>query len=162
VDHDQPSRVIVDGIDVTSKLRSPAVDRDVSTVAALPAVRAALVGPQRRLVEAAPAVVVGRDIGTTIFPDALLKVYLDASLAERARRRGVQFSGQEQRADAEAAASELDRRDQVDRERTAAPLRPAPDAVRIDTDALSVEQVVDRILTELCQLAGLVSPRPQE
>jgi CMP/dCMP kinase len=138
------------------------VDRDVSIVAAIPAVRAALVEPQRRLIDAGPAVVVGRDTGTSIFPDALLKVYLDASLDERARRRRLQYPGERESAEAESAAINLDQRDRRDRGRTVAPLTVAPDALRIDTDELSVGQVIDDILSELYRRAEPHPPRPGE
>ncbi len=134
------ARVLVGGRDVTSELHLPVVDRIVSRVARQQFVRTALLEPQRRAVSGEWAVVAGRDVGTTVFPDAVVKVYLVASPEERARRR-VEQRGQ---ATPEQIAREL--ADILERDRTDArqSVR-APDAVVVDTDGLSVEQVVDSI-----------------
>jgi len=141
-------RVIVDGDDVTEALRDPSVDRTVSLVAALPTVRLALVGPQRAAVGSRPAVVAGRDIGTVIFPDAALKIYLDASAEERARRRRAQRAGGSGAADLGAVLREIEERDRIDSTRAVAPLKAASDAVYVSTDGLPVEAVVERVLRE--------------
>ena len=138
--------VLVDGLDVTPSLRAAAVEGSVSAVAALPGVRAALVGPQRSAVGEHAAVVAGRDIGTVIFPDAGLKIYLDASPAERARRRGAQLAEQGASVAAGQVLEELERRDRRDSTRATAPLTAARDALPLCTDGLSVDDVVARIL----------------
>src|SRR5581483_11383757 len=122
--------VRVRGVDVTWNVRSQAVDRVVSIVAALPGVRAALIPAQRRAARAGPAVVVGRDIGTVIFPDAALKVYLEATEDERARRRAAELAGRGPAPERAAILADLRRRDTLDSEREHAPLAAAPDAVR--------------------------------
>ena len=139
--------VWIGGQEVTDALRDPAIDADVSLVARQPAIRAALVALQRRAVGDGPAVVAGRDIGTVIFPDARLKIYLDASPEERARRRAAELASRGASASLEAERAAILRRDALDSQRTAAPLTVAPDAVRIVTDGLTAEQVVERILT---------------
>jgi CMP/dCMP kinase len=133
-------RVLLDGEDVSSEIRSPAVSARASVVAADPAVRAALVQKQRALLAAGDWVAEGRDIGTVVAPDAELKVYLDADPAERARRRAAETG-----ADAGEVLQELRARDERDRSREASPLREADGAVRVDTTGLSVEEVVGRI-----------------
>jgi cytidylate kinase len=145
--------VIVDGVDATWRLRTEAVDRAVSAVAAVPEVRTALLPAQRRAVEGHSAVVSGRDIGTVVFPDARLKVYLDASTAERARRRAGQLAAQGSAPATTEVASDLARRDRLDSERAAAPLVAAPDAVHLPTDGLTVDDVVARIV-ELWRARG--------
>jgi cytidylate kinase len=138
-------RVLIDGEDVTEALRDSAVDRMVSPVAALGAVRAALVQPQRAAVGERAAVVAGRDIGTVIFPDAALKVYLDASSAVRARRRGVQLAARGEALPLNQVQVDLERRDRLDSTRSTAPLARPADAVYLDTDGLTAAQVVDRV-----------------
>jgi cytidylate kinase len=140
-------RVIVEGEDLAEALRDPSVDRVVSLVAALPTVRLALVGPQRAAVGDRAAVVAGRDIGTVIFPDAALKIYLDASAEERARRRQAQ-RGDSHATDLRVVRGELEERDRIDSTRSVAPLSAASDAVYLATDGLPVAMVVDRILSK--------------
>jgi CMP/dCMP kinase len=130
-------RVSVRGEDVTEGIRSPAVDRVVSTVARHPAVRTIMRERQRELADTGNAVVEGRDIGTVVCPDAEVKVYLVADPGERARRR----LSDRPEIGAEALATDLRLRD----ERDAVQMRPAPDAQTIDTTDLSVEDVLDRI-----------------
>ncbi len=138
--------VIVEGKDATPFLRTPAVERSVSIVSAVPRVRRRMVSLQRSLVAQNPVVMVGRDIGTVVLPDARLKVYLDASAETRARRRTAELVrlGRE-RAYAEVLAETIER-DRIDSSRGDSPLMPAHDAVQIRTDALSEDEVVDRIL----------------
>ncbi len=140
------SRVRVDGHDVTRSVRAAAVDRGVSEVARQPAVRTALVAVQRRLAADAGIVMVGRDIGTVVLPDADLKVYLDASAAERARRRAVERGLDPDGSETAAIRADLERRDAVDSGRAIAPLRPADDAVVLVTDGMSFEEVVGRVV----------------
>ena len=114
-------------------------------ISAIPGVRAALVEQQRRMGEGG-VVMAGRDIGTVVFPDADYKFFLTASLDEKVRRRAAQYARRGERADDEAMRKEVEARDRVDTERAIAPLRPATDAIVIDTDNLDLDQVVDRIL----------------
>ena len=141
----RPADILIDGEDVTPDLRTAAVDATVSEVSAHAAVRASLLPVQRRLASAGPIVMVGRDIATVVVPDAGVKIYLDASLGERARRR---FGEIRLRGDSVTYAQVLDdlrRRDEVDTSRAVAPLRRDDDAVVVDTDGLSVPRVVDRL-----------------
>jgi cytidylate kinase len=135
----------IDGVDVTSSLREPEVDRNVSLVSRVPGVRTAMVRLQRKLAGDGRLIMLGRDIGSVVLPDAPLKVYLDASAKVRAARRYMELSeAGGSRPEAEILA-ELEARDAMDRERHASPLRPAEGAVIIDTDALSLEEVIDRV-----------------
>jgi cytidylate kinase len=140
------SRVRVDGHDVTRSVRAAAVDRLVSEVARQPDVRAALVPVQRQLAADAGIVMVGRDIGTVVLPDADLKVYLDASAAERARRRALERGLDPDGPETAAIRTDLERRDAVDSGRAVAPLRPADDAVVLVTDGMSFDAVVERVV----------------
>lgn len=141
-----PDRVFVDGEDVTDQLRTAETGEAVSLVSRVPVVRAAMVRLQRELAAQGGIVMVGRDIGTVVLPDAPLKVYLDASPGERARRRHDELVSAGHDISEGAVREELDMRDAIDSGRAASPLRPADDAVHIDTDQLSLEQVVARIL----------------
>ena len=149
-------RVLIDGVDVTEDIRTPEVDRNVSAVAAIPAVREALVEQQRAIGNAGDVVAEGRDIGTVVFPDAEVKVFLTADPAARALRRAVQRDGGDAAVDAKATADEkevatimadLIRRDEADSSRKAAPLKPAEDAVHIDSSNKTVNEVVDLIVS---------------
>jgi len=117
-------------------------------VSAIPGVRRALVA-QQRLMGGDGVVMAGRDIGTVVFPNADYKFFLVASLDEKVRRRAAQFERRGERVDEQAMRKEVEERDRVDTQRAVAPLRPAPDAVVIDTDHLDVDQVVDRILKHI-------------
>jgi cytidylate kinase len=150
--------VRLDGEDVTTVVRGPEVTAAVSAVSAVPAVRARLVSLQRRLAGDAGAVLEGRDIGTAVFPEAVVKVFLDASAEVRAARRagdsdaGVSVTaGQPAVA---AVAADLARRDRLDSSRTASPLQAAQDAVHLDSSTLDAAQVVERVL-DLARRAGL-------
>jgi cytidylate kinase len=137
--------VLVDGVDVTWGIRTPAVDANVSTVSTYAGVRRALVPKQRRLAVEEPVVMVGRDIGTAVLPDADLKIYLDATVEERARRRWQEMRDRGKKdTDYRDVLDSMRRRDRIDRNRDVSPLRPAQDAVIIDTTKLSVNEVVDR------------------
>lgn len=145
----QGHRLLVDGRDVTDRLRQPEVDRAVSLVAKVSGVRRALVAQQRAVAEGGPIVVVGRDIGTVVLPCARLKVYLDASPEERARRRWRELKSQGRPAALREVLRDLRRRDALDTGRQDSPLKPAPDAVIVETDDVPVEQVVERVLEAL-------------
>jgi CMP/dCMP kinase len=142
--------VQVDGVDVAVRIRSAEVTRAVSPVSAVPAVRRQLVDQQRALVAAAGAVVVeGRDIGTVVLPDATLKIYLTAAPEVRAERRAGQL-GLDDPAEIAELAADLRRRDEYDSSRADSPLRPAADAIIVDSTDLDREAVVARV----CELAG--------
>ena len=144
--------VMVDGVDVRERIRGAEVTRAVSPVSAVPAVRRLLVARQRELVTAADAVVVeGRDIGTVVLPDATLKIYLTASPEVRAQRRAGQL-GVTDPDKVAALAQDLRRRDEYDSRRADSPLRPAEDAIVVDSTDLDRAGVVARIL-ELAQSA---------
>lgn len=134
--------VCVDGQDVTWDLRRPEVDYGVSPVSAYLAVRAALTAQQRRIGLRGRVVMVGRDIGTVVLPEAPLKIYLDATVEARARRRYLENRQRGQKARYADILRAMRRRDRIDSGRDAAPLRPAPDAVIIDTTDLQVAQVM--------------------
>jgi cytidylate kinase len=148
--------VCADGQDVTWDLRRPEVNQQVSPVSAYPGVRRSLVAQQRRIAEQGSIVMVGRDIGTVVLPEAALKVYLDAVVDERAKRRYVEVTEregvgahlQELERDPkyEFIRQALARRDRIDSSREVSPLRPARDAVIVDTTAMTVEQVLQRVL----------------
>jgi cytidylate kinase len=138
-------RVWADGRELSDGIYDVDYADALPMVSAMPGVRQALVAQQRLLGE--PGVVMaGRDIGTVVFPNAQHKFFLTASLEEKVRRRAAQFERRGERVDQEAMRREVEARDRVDSQRTVAPLRPAPDAVVIDTDRLDVDQVVDLIL----------------
>jgi cytidylate kinase len=141
------SRVVIDGTDVSASIRTPEIDRATTRVARLPGVRAELVARQRALAEQGPLVMEGRDIGTVVFPAAAVKIYLDASPEERARRRAhdpAHTAAQTQ--DLAHIAEAMQRRDENDRTRQASPLSIAADATVVDTTALPAAQVIDQVL----------------
>lgn len=142
------TRVEIAGEDVTRPIRTPEVDAAVSIVAKEPGVRRAMVTQQRAAAEVARDVVVeGRDIGTVVFPDAAVKVFLTASADERAKRRREQHAeAGHGEATAEEALARLQARDRIDSTREASPLKSAEDAVVVDTTGLSVDEVVDNIV----------------
>lgn len=138
--------VFVDGADATVEIRGPSVTRAVSEIAANPDVRAELVSRQREWTKRrGGGVLEGRDIGTVVFPDAELKVYLTAVPEERARRRAKEVTD----LDYETVAADIARRDALDSSRAADPLTEAEDAVVVDTTGLSIDEVVDRVVALL-------------
>lgn len=140
-------RVGIDGHDVTDRIRTPAMDKASTLVARNPGVRQVLVARQRALGEGGGVVMEGRDIGTVVFPAADLKVYLDASPEERARRRAADPAHTSGRtSDVAHIAEDLAARDKSDSTRSVAPLVRAADAVYIDTTGLPIEDVVSRVL----------------
>lgn len=143
----QGSQISVDGADASQAIRTPDIDRATTRVARLPKVRAALVARQRAMAAEGGVVMEGRDIGTVVFPDADVKIFLDASAEERARRRAhdpAHTSSQTQQlAD---IAQAMQKRDESDRTRQTSPLTRADDAVLIDTTAMPVAEVVERVM----------------
>jgi cytidylate kinase len=141
------SHITIDGTDVSAAIRTPDVDRAVSHVARLARVREQLVARQRAMAAAGGVVMEGRDIGTVVLPDAEVKIFLDASPEERARRRANDPSHAAARTQALAdVAQALQRRDEIDRTRAASPLAVAPDAIVIDTTTIPAAEVVARVL----------------
>ena len=143
-------RVWADGVELTEGIFDADHMEALPQVSAIPGVREALVAQQRRLGESG-VVMAGRDIGTVVFPDADYKFFLTASLEEKVRRRAAQYAKRGEVVDEEAMRKEVEARDRVDTERAVAPLRPAPDAIVIDTDDLMVEQVVEKILEHITE-----------
>ncbi len=143
-------RVWADGVELTEGIYDADFAEALPRISAIPAVREALVAQQRRLGQNG-VVMAGRDIGTVVFPNADYMFFLTASLDEKVRRRAAQYERRGERVDPEAMRQEVEARDRVDTERTVAPLRPAPDAVVIDTDNLDVDQVVDLIVRHIEQ-----------
>ena len=138
--------VLANGDDVTARLRTPEVTLAAAQVSRLPAVRAKLIEMQRTFARGRGVVMEGRDIGTVVFPQAQLKIFLKADMEERARRRLKQDSRDSRGATIEKTAYEIGRRDQLDSERKISPLTPASDAVQIDSTDLQADQVVEQIL----------------
>jgi cytidylate kinase len=147
-------RVAIDGHDVTREIRTPSIDAAATAVARLPLVRAALVERQRAMGEEGGVVMEGRDIGTVVFPDAAVKIYLDADPAERARRRAHDPAHTGASSQVTDIADALEARDRSDRTRTISPLTTAPDAVVIDTTGLEIPEVVERVLRVIDSAAG--------
>jgi len=139
--------VTLDGEDVTEAIRAPEVTAASSIMSTVPAVRRALVRRQREIGESVDSVVEGRDIGTVVFPDADLKIYLVASIEERARRRHAELAARGTEADLDAIAREIEERDRRDSTRTDSPLRRADDAVLVDTTGLSIAEQVDKVVS---------------
>lgn len=141
-------RVALDGVDVTDAIRGPDVTRAVSSVAAHPGVREDLVARQRRVIEDGGDVVMeGRDIGTTVAPDADVKIFLWASLEERARRRALQLGLPDDAAERARVARSMSARDRADAARSASPFAKAADAVEVDSTAKDVDAVVDEVVS---------------
>ena len=139
-------RVWANGAELTDGIYDADYADALPLISAIPGVRQTLVAQQRRLGGGDGVVMAGRDIGTVVFPKADHKFFLVASLDEKVRRRAAQYERRGERVDEEAMRKEVEHRDRVDMQRAVAPLRPAPDAVVIDTDQLDVDQVVDVIL----------------
>ena len=141
------SDIRIDGADASYAIRTPEIDRATTRVARLPRVREALVARQRAIAEPDGVVMEGRDIGTVVFPNADVKIYLDASPEERARRRAHDSAHSSSQTQALAdIAQAMQRRDDNDRTRQASPLSVAQDAITIDTTSLEIRQVVERVL----------------
>lgn len=138
--------VILDGKDVTWSLRSAEVDVNVSQVSTYSGVRSDLVRRQRSIGERGKVVMVGRDIGTVVLPAAPLKLYITASKEERARRRWKELAAGQRDASYEQILAEIERRDQIDGNRDVAPMKPAPDAIIVDTTGRSPQEVLEIIM----------------
>ena len=155
------SRVLVDGEDHTDDVRGPAVDAAVSAISAIPELRLALLDSQRALAAPGGIVMAGRDIGTVVLPDADLKIFLDASAEERARRRtgerGLDPAGPE----AAAILDALRQRDELDSTRAVAPLRPASDARIISTDGNRFEDTVDAVINAIHDAEARAAAEPE-
>jgi len=154
LDHSEERIVLCDGEDVTQQIRSPEVSRAVSVVAAYPGVRERLVELQRREAERGGVVMDGRDIGTHVLPKADLKIFLTATPEERAKRRWKELKMAGKDLSFDEVAQDMVRRDCDDTEREISPLKPANDAIMLDTTGLSVDEIVAKILT----LAQEVAP----
>lgn len=139
-------KIFLEGDDVTLAIRSEEVSRATSMVAAVPGVRRALFDLQRRAAKTPGLVADGRDMGTVVFPDAPVKVFLTASARVRAERRYSQLKARGETADLELLTKDLEDRDRRDRERTSAPLRPAPDAHLLDTTEMGIDEAVKKVL----------------
>jgi cytidylate kinase len=139
--------VSVNGQDITWEIRTPKVDgQNVSIAAAYPGVRTALTQQQRRIGQRGRVVMVGRDIGTVVLPDADLKIYLDASAEERARRRYDEITARGEQADYEEILTKVRERDRIDSTRAVAPLKAADDAVVVNSDNLNADEVFEQVL----------------
>jgi CMP/dCMP kinase len=147
-------QVRIDGQDVTDQLHAPQVDRCVSAVSRQPEVRAALLASQRDVAARGRIIVAGRDIGTVVLPHADLKVYLDVSLEERARRRAAERDLAPDSPEARAILADLRRRDQIDSSREVAPLRVPEDAVVVRTDGRHFEDTVARVVALVREREG--------
>ncbi len=153
--------VYLDGVDVTWSIRRPEVDATVSVVSAYPGVREILSAQQRRIGLRGRIVMVGRDIGTVVLPEAEVKLYLDASVEERARRRYDELTARGEEASLEAITQSMRRRDRLDSSRAVAPLKPAEDAVIINTDHLTIKEVLDQMERLLVEKAGRSTSKEQ-
>ena len=138
--------ILLDGEDVTRKIRTENVSRNVATVASFPTVRKWMVQLQRKICSSGKIVAEGRDIGTVVFTDARLKIFLTASLEERAKRRSKDFTDVGESVDLKKIIKALKKRDLMDSNRNASPLKKADDAIEIDTTNLTIEQQVDLII----------------
>lgn len=148
-------KVLLDGEDVSTQIRTPEVDRNVSAVSAIPAVRETMTTLQRKVGEQGDVVAEGRDIGTVVFPAAEVKVFLTANAEARARRRAIQREGNDAATDAQATADEaavqailadIRKRDEYDSTRKEAPLRAAADAHQVDSSNLTLEEVIAQVM----------------
>ena len=153
-------QVWLDGEDVTDRIRTPEVSEASSRLAALPEVRRKLVEVQQELADHGPLVAEGRDLGTVVFPDAGVKIFLDADLETRARRRAAELGQRGIPMRLEQVREELERRDDRDRTRSDSPLQPAPGAIVIDTSGLTVEEQFDRVLEVIRRHAAPAGPGP--
>jgi cytidylate kinase len=149
--------VTIDGHDITTAIRTPDMDKAASAVARLPRVRTVLVARQRTMGESGGVVMEGRDIGTVVFPNADVKIYLDASADERARRRLNDAAHTSAQSGQAAVAAAIDARDTADKTRTASPLTLAEDAILIDTTEMPIDAVVKQVL----QIVKERQPKPQ-
>jgi cytidylate kinase len=139
-------KIFLNGEDVSSAIRTEEVSLAASRVSAIPAVRGALVATQRQIADRASVVMEGRDIGSVVFPEAQVKIFLDADQHERARRRTLELAHRGEKVTEDQVSADIQARDERDRNREASPLVQAPDAELIDTTGLTLEQVEEAIL----------------
>ena len=150
-----PRRVFISGTEVTDAIRTSEIDRAVGPVAAVPAVREALVAQQQRIGRAGDYVVEGRDIGTVVFPEAPVKVFLTASAEERATRRVKQNEERHMGStNYEEVLADIKKRDEIDSSRAASPLKPAEDAVHLDSTGKTIEEIISFICSRAEQAQG--------
>lgn len=150
---DGQTKVSVNGKDVTEEIRSLEVNQNVSPVSKIEGVRKILVQKQKEMGKNGGVVMEGRDITTVVFPNADVKIYLTATIDERARRRALEFAQKGQQVDIEQVKQNILDRDRIDSSRDVSPLTKSPDAVEIDTSNLSIEQQVEQILEEAKKVA---------
>jgi cytidylate kinase len=141
-----PGRIALNGEDVTDSIRTPEVSNGASKIAVIPGVRRAMVAKQREIGERTSVVMEGRDIGTVVFPNAQVKIFLDANPEERVRRRCEEMRAKGLEVNPEQLAAQMKERDQRDSTRVDAPLAQAPDAIYLDSTALGIEDVIESIL----------------
>ena len=151
---DGTNEVVVDGEDVTGEIRSPEIGHLASRLSALPAVRRRLVALQQAMAREGSIVMEGRDIQTVVLPQADVKIFLTAPAEERAHRRWLELLERGREADEQQVLAEIRARDERDSTRQDSPLKPAPDAVHVDTGGLTIDQVVERVLEVVRDRAG--------
>lgn len=155
-ERDGRAQVLLNGTDVSGWIRTPELSQMASRVSTSKIVRERMVELQREMGSKGGVVAEGRDIGTVVFPNAEVKIYLDASAQERATRRFEELRSRGDRVDMAETRGEMEQRDRRDRERDVAPLRPAEDAVVIDSTAVDVDSVVERIMEEIKKKLSLI------
>ncbi len=151
---DDGVHVLLGGEDVSSEIRTEEAGANASKIAAIPAVRQALLQRQREFLTPPGLIADGRDMGTVVFPEAEVKIFLDASCEVRARRRLLQLQKAGKSADYEKILAEIKERDERDRNREVAPLKPAPDALVLDSSELSIEEVFTQAMNEISAKTG--------
>ncbi len=147
--------ILLDDKDVTWQIRDPEVESRVSIISAYPGVRQAMTERQRKIGLRGKVVMVGRDIGTVVLPEADLKIYLDASAEERAQRRTDELRNRGENPDFKQILSSMQKRDEIDSNRAIAPLKPAADAVILDSINLNANQVLDKVLQIIISKSGI-------
>ena len=160
-EHGRLARVLIDGVDHTDDVHVPAVDAAVSAVAAIPELRLALLDRQRDIAADGGIIMAGRDIGTVVLPDADLKIFLEASVEERAQRRAEERGIDPNGPEAEAILDALRRRDELDSTRAVAPLRPAADARIISTDGNRFADTVDAVVNAIRDVEARRAAEPE-
>lgn len=151
IDGGRLNDILINGVDQTLELRQPSVDANVSIISAYPEVRVALTKQQRRIAEQGNVVMVGRDIGTVVLPEADIKIYLDASVEERANRRYKECINRSDNITYEQVLSSMKNRDKIDTSRLVAPLKPAPDATIIISDGISASEIFSQVKSLLAK-----------
>jgi len=151
-------RLLIDGRDASERIRTPEISEGASQISGFPEVRAALLEQQRQLGRNGGVVLEGRDIGTVVFPDAEVKIFLTASDETRAQRRHAELLARGEAQGLEQVLEDIRLRDQRDTERTVAPLKPAVDAIHFDTSGLNLEEVVDRLARLVAERAPAARP----